>query len=545
MSLEKRLRELKKTGVTINAVGYARFSSENQREESIDAQVRAIKEFAASYGLNISKFYVDKARSGTSDDRDEFQQMISDSARKDFQFIIVHKLDRFARNRRDSMGYRIQLRKNGVNLISVLESFDEDTPEGKLMEGMVELLAEFYSLNLAREVKKGLKENALKARHTGGLPPFGYDVDPNSKKLVVNKHEAQGVKMIFDMVIRHYSYNDIVDKLNELGYKSKNGNYFRKTAIYDILRNPKYYGLYFYRRTKAKDYYTKSRNNHAYNAPEDMIIVPDGVPAIISKEDFDKVQQILDARKYHKSVFRREQYLLSGKIVCGMCGAAYSGNRKKTPNPDKPYITYRCNNRQNRTGIVCSNKEVNRDMIEQTVLNLLADIVFDEKIVPKIYERYKKLVFEDTKKVNDNLKRLKQRLEEIEKSIKNILKAIEVSESTILLDRLEELEKEKGMVNEKIKGQEAQTKPEEFDFELVKNTFNEAKKLFKKGSLQETKQLIGMFLDKVVVHEDRIEVIFNAVPFYFRRRFTNSPKLHYNVNRNLIRIKQWDNVGRG
>ena len=92
MSLEKRLRELKKTGVTINAVGYARFSSENQREESIDAQVRAIKEFAASYGLNISKFYVDKARSGTSDDRDEFQQMISDSARKDFQFIITMKM---------------------------------------------------------------------------------------------------------------------------------------------------------------------------------------------------------------------------------------------------------------------------------------------------------------------------------------------------------------------------------------------------------------------------------------------------------------------
>ena len=413
------------------------------------------------------------------------------------------------------------------------------------MEGMVELLAEFYSLNLAREVKKGLKENALKARHTGGLAPFGYDVDPNTKKLVVNKHEAEGVKMIFDMVIRHYSYNDIVDKMNELGYKSKNGNYFRKTAIYDILRNPKYYGLYFYRRTKAKDYYTKSRNNHAYNAPEDMIIVPDGVPAIISKEDFEKVQQILDARKCHKNVLRREQYLLSGKIVCGVCGAAYSGNRKKTPNPDKPYITYRCNNRQNRTGIVCGNKEVNRDMIEQMVLNLLAEIVFDEKIVPKIYERYKKLVFEDTKKVNDNLKRLKQRLEEIEKSIKNILKAIEVSESTILLDRLEELEREKGMVNEKIKGQEAQTKPEEFDFELVKNTFNEAKKLLKKGSLPETKQLIGMFLDKVVVHEDRIEVIFNAVPFYFRRRFTKSPKLHYNVNRNLIRIKQWDNVGRG
>lgn len=153
----KKLRELRAKGLDVKAVAYARFSSENQRDESIDAQIRAMKEYAERVGLPIIRFYMDKARSGTNDDRDEFQQMIADSGRKEFQFVIVHKFDRFARNRRDSMGYRVELSKNGVNVVSVLESFDEDTPEGKLMEGMVELLAEFYSLNLAREVKKGLK----------------------------------------------------------------------------------------------------------------------------------------------------------------------------------------------------------------------------------------------------------------------------------------------------------------------------------------------------------------------------------------------------
>ena len=158
MSIEKKLRELRAKGLDVKAVAYARFSSENQRDESIDAQIRAMKEYAERVGLPIIRFYIDKARSGTNDDRDEFQQMIADSGRKEFQFVIVHKFDRFARNRRDSMGYRVELSKNGVNVVSVLESFDEDTPEGKLMEGMVELLAEFYSLNLAREVKKGLKK---------------------------------------------------------------------------------------------------------------------------------------------------------------------------------------------------------------------------------------------------------------------------------------------------------------------------------------------------------------------------------------------------
>lgn len=337
------------------------------------------------------------------------------------------------------------------------------------------------------------------------------------------------------MVLQHASYNDIVDRLNELGYKSKNGNYFRKTSIYDILRNPKYYGLYFYRRTKPKDYYTKSRNNHDYNNNEDMIIIPDGVPAIISKEDFEKVQQILDERRRHKAIIRQEQYLLSGKIVCGICGAAYSGNRKKTANPDKPYITYRCNNRPYRTGKTCNNKEVNRDMIEEAVLKLLGEVIFDVKIVPKIFKRYKELVANETERSDAVLRTLKLKKEKVQTGIKNILKAIEVSESRTLLQRLEELEKEKEVIDKEINKNEAKHKPQVFDYELVERTFNEAKTLFKKGSLPETKQLISMFVDKVVVHEDRVEVIFNAVPFYYRKKY---PKLRFYINRNLVKIKQ-------
>lgn len=535
MNLQEKLLSLKAKGVEPKAVAYARFSSENQREESVDAQIRAVNEFAAANGLVIVKHYIDKARSGTSDDREQFQQMIADAADGNFNFVIVHKLDRFARNRRDSMGYRIQLRKSNVDLLSVLERFDDETPEGKLMEGMIELLAEFYSQNLAREVKKGLKENALKAMHTGGTAPYGYDIDEKTKKLVINPHEAEGVKIIFKMILEHYSYNDIIDRLNELGFSSRRGNPLRKTSLYEILRNPKYMGIYFYRRGKPKDYYTKSRNNHEYNLPEKMIIVPDGVPAIISKEDFEKVQEILNKRKKHKVVRKKEKYLLAGKIICGVCGAAFSGNRKKTPNSDKPYVTYRCNNRRYRTGISCKNKEVNRDALETAVLEYLADTVFDSKIIPKIFEQFKQEKKLAAKKSNLALEDLKKQLKKIEHAIENILRAIEASDSLILLNRLKTLEKEKEQLHQKIMENEIKDENADFDFSTIKQVFNQAKVMFKNGTLEEAQQLISMFLDKVIVYEDRVEFIFNAVPFYLKKKY---PKIHYQINRNLVRLKQ-------
>ena len=173
MLLADVVNRLRRQGVMPKAVLYARFSSDNQREASIDAQVRAIRQFADASGIIIVREYVDMARSATSDDRAEFQRMIKDAGRGEFNFVIVHKLDRFARNRSDAVGYRVELARKGVMLTSVLENYDSDTPEGALMEGLSELLAEFYSRNLSREIKKGQKENALSAKHKGGTPPLG------------------------------------------------------------------------------------------------------------------------------------------------------------------------------------------------------------------------------------------------------------------------------------------------------------------------------------------------------------------------------------
>ena len=165
------LEKIKNRKGLVKGVIYARFSSDNQRDESIDAQIRAIRDYAQKNDIMIVGEYVDRARSAMTDNRPEFLQMIADAANNDFDVVLVHKLDRFARNRQDSIGYRMQLKRHGVSLVSILEYLDSDSPESVILESVLEAMAEYYSLNLAREVRKGMHENALKGIHTGGIPP--------------------------------------------------------------------------------------------------------------------------------------------------------------------------------------------------------------------------------------------------------------------------------------------------------------------------------------------------------------------------------------
>lgn len=232
------------------AVAYARYSSDNQRQESIDAQVRAIKEYCKKNEIFLIHTYVDEAVSATSDQREEFLRMVEDAKNGTFQLCIVHKLDRFARNRYDSAFYRRELEKCGVKVMSVLEQLD-DSPESIILESVLEGIAEYYSKNLAREVRKGLNENALSAKHNGGIAPLGYEVTPD-RKYKINEVEAESVRLIFSMYSNGYGYNLICSELNRRGLKTKLGRPFGKGSTADILRNEKYIGRYVWNKRLSK-----------------------------------------------------------------------------------------------------------------------------------------------------------------------------------------------------------------------------------------------------------------------------------------------------
>ena len=278
------------------AVVYARFSSDNQRDESIDAQLRAINEYADKNNIKIVNQFIDRAKSATSDKRPEFQNMIKfcEADTTGISMVIVHKLDRFSRDKYDSAMYKQKLKVKGIRVVSVLENLD-NSPESLILESVIEGMAQYYSANLAREVAKGQRENGLRAMHNGGDAPLGYDVT-NDKRYAINKEEAQAVKIIFDMYVNGYSYSNIIDKLNDLGYKTKRGNKFGKNSLHGILSNEKYTGVYVFNKTQRKGINGK-RNGHKQKSEDEIIKVEGGMPQIIGKDIFIQAQEMMQKKK--------------------------------------------------------------------------------------------------------------------------------------------------------------------------------------------------------------------------------------------------------
>lgn len=541
MSLLDRLRK-ENQGESPKAALYARFSSDNQRNESIDAQIRAIKAFAKVQGIVLVEEYVDRAKSATTDDRPEFQRMVKDSSKRNFQLVLVHKLDRFARNRNDSMVYRMKLRKNRVSLLSILEPLDEDRPESIILESVLEGMAEFYSKNLSREVRKGLTENALKCRHTGGSPPLGYSVDKETRRLVINEPEAAAVRMIYQMVLDGFGYDAVLTKLKQAGYKTKAHRDFGKNSLYEILHNPKYKGWYVYNRTASRDPYTKKRNSHLKNLPEDMIIVPGGVPAIVAEEEFDRVQQLLERRKHrcYASKRNKEKYLLAGKIFCGVCGCAYVGNRKNSSGNRKPNITYRCNNRGRRTTTACKNREVNRDYVESFVMNQIENAIFNKRMVGMVLDQFQMYIRKKNMEKSETLHRLEKMIQDCEKKQGNLsdilAEGVDKLQQGILLSKLEKIEHDKLELQGRLEQEKAALDIDVPDKRELEECFIKARMMFREKSLDEMQQLINLYVEKVIVYEDEIQLILNLVPSFYRHDFTRN--LHVISRKDLRDIQR-------
>ena len=484
---------------------YARFSSDNQRDESIDAQQRACEEYAKRNGMIIVDTYIDRAKSATSDKRPEFQRMINDAKQKKFDVVLVHKLDRFSRDKYDSVIYKKRLKDNNVKLVSVVENID-GSPESLILESTIEGMAQYYSANLSREVRKGMKETAMQCKHTGGIPPLGYDVD-DQKNYIINQKEALIIKEIFSKYLEGYGYNYLLDYLKEKGYKTKMGKDFCKRALYDILRNRKYTGTYIYRQTV--------KSNTRFSFSDDYkgdIIIQDGMPRIISDEDFEEVQKLLANNKLQAGANKaKELYLLTGIIFCGHCGAAMQGNSRKCGRNKSEYKTYRCSNRANRKN--CNNKELRKKYIEEYVLNNLAEVVLNKDIVPSLVKQINKKVDEQRKRDEEDLAIYTNRLNDINKQISKITNAIlQGMDASAFIDKMNGLQADKLELEEIIN----KVKSTQVGGKLRYITELEAIKIIDKvqeavltRNIPECKKFIRDFVKRVDVYNDHVEVTFN------------------------------------
>lgn len=425
------------------AVIYARYSSDMQREESIDAQVRACSYYAHQYQFEVVHIYADRAQSGKrTKNREQFLQMIDDAAEGNFEVILVHKLNRFGRNTLEVLEYKNSLEDMGIELISVTERL-ESTPEGKLMLIIIAGMNEFYSDNLSQEVMKGLKENAYQCKFTGGVPALGYKVDPESRKLVVDEQEAPIVQLIFQRYASGWGYNLIIDELTRLGYRTKCGKPFGKNSLFELLRNEKYIGVYTFNRA-AKRKRDGTRNYHATKDPSEIIRIPGGCPALIDKETFDKVQNMmLQNKKMNLQQHGSKNYILSGKLFCANCGARMYGNCKTTRG--QAHFYYACANSWRKHS--CPARHIPAEDLENEVIEMLQTRICSPEFLQEVSQQLQN----DNKKKQETTQKQREssakRLRTVNSKIQNLVNLLS---DGILLEEVEEtlvkLKREKEML---------------------------------------------------------------------------------------------------
>lgn len=503
------------------AVIYARYSSDMQRQESIDAQIRAIEEYCKKNQILIKRTYIDEAQSATTDHRDQFLQMIKDTKELKVDYCIVHKLDRFSRNRYDSAFYKRELKQNGVRVLSVLEQLD-DSPESIILESVLEGMSEYYSKNLAREVRKGQKENALAARHNGGTPPLGYDVTPDGK-YVINQTEAAAVQKIFDMYCNYYGYAKICDALNREGYRTKRNMPFGRNSIHDILCNEKYTGRYVFNKRASK-----KTGNRVFKPDSEIIRIDGAMPRIVSDEQWQRAQEIKEAHRHKSRQGSRHFYLLSGKLFCAECGSAYTGSGYTHGRGGARYFQYMCTNRKAKRG--CTNKALNSEYIEMAVINEIRSR-FNEKFIERmVTEIGEAMQRQNQTRVSSDavVKDLRSKVEKVKQKINKTwdLYYNDMLPMDKFSQQIDRLNQEQETLNAQLDSVTKKDPSSEWNPKEIRRKLYDVLKTLENSDDGSLREIVDCFVDRIEVSKDDVIIHMNTVPF--SQTFGKSRKnLHY------------------
>ena len=461
----------------MNGVIYARYSSDNQREESIEGQIRECTAYAEKNGISLIGTYIDRALTAKTDHRPNFQKMIKDSEKHNFDYIIVWKLDRFARNRYDSAHYKAFLKKHGVKVISATEAISEGA-EGIILESVLEGMAEYYSVELAEKVIRGQTENALKCKFNGGTVPFGYIID-ETKHFQIDPKTAPLVLEVYKKYDQGMTMTKIAEEFNNKGIKNVWGSKFNVNSISKILTNRRYIGEYRYR----------------------DVVIPDGIPSIVPKDLFDKIQQQIEKNKKAPARYKAEaDYILTTKLYCGKCMSFMVGESGTSRN-STTYRYYKCITAKRKKG--CDKKAVKKDWIEDIVIKQVLKAIWDDDLIEELTDMIMRLQDEES----TTLPLLYKQLSETEKGISNLLNAIQqgiITSST--KKRLEELETQKSDIETNIAKEKAQ-KPT-LTRDQIRFWFERFRKL-NANNINHRKRMVDCFVNSVILYDDRIEFYFN------------------------------------
>ena len=475
-----------------NGVIYARFSSQSQNEQSIEAQVRICKEFAESKDINIVNIYSDKARTGTNDARPAFQRMIADAKSGAFQYIVVYMFDRFARNRRDSIMYKEMLKEEGIKVLSALEPIAEDEG-GEFYEMFLEWNAEKYSKRLSKRVRDGLDISAANGSYCGGTLIYGYKLEnepipgkPNKffKKVVINEEEAELVRFAFNYYNKGYTKKQIADMLNEQGYRIK-GKLLKGKSFDKWLTNQKYTGTFTFGGRECSNMY----------------------PPIIDKETFDAVQERLAKNRYTLGgkETARVPYLLTGKLFCGHCETEMvaDGGTSKTGEQHHYYIC------KKRRSCKCDKKRENKDNLELYVTACVKEFLSNSENAETAVNDV--LAYYDKRTDEQNLKSITAKIAKIRQEVSELTDAFVKAKSVLLQNSIETKMAEYEVLLNDLETQKAQLELER-GYRLTKKDLLVFIEELLKGDVNDKdyqKQIIDHLVSQVFVSDDNTVVYFN------------------------------------
>lgn len=465
----------------MNVVIYARFSSHSQTEQSIEGQLKTCYEYAERMGYTVIGEYIDRAISGTTDNRPQFQQMIEDSAKRLFSGVLVYQLDRFARNRYDSATYKQKLRKNGVKVLSAKENISDDA-SGILIESVLEGMAEYYSAELAQKIRRGMDINGEKCLSTGGNVALGFKVD-SGKHFQIDEEKAPIVREIFEMYANGKTVAEITAEMNERHILTSRGGQFNKNSLRTMLRNKRYIGVYTY---KGKE-------------------IPNGVPRIIDDELFYQVQEILNKNKKTPARARaKDEYLLTTKLFCGHCKEMMTGYAG-TSHTSAVHHYYICNNRKKK---LCNKKNVRKEYIEGLVITECRKLLTPENI-----DRIAREIVAVTEQEGEPvlLQEMRKQLKNTERKKKNLLAAVMECEIEAvrksLYEQLAPIEQQLSdlefQIARETAGQVRLTVPE------IKFFLNDLRK-GNPDTDKYKKAMIAVFVNSIYLYDDRVTLIFNS-----------------------------------
>lgn len=460
------------------AVIYARYSSHAQREASIEQQIKECTEYAQRDGLKITSTYADKAISGKTDHRPQFQRMMNDAAQGKFRYVIAWKSNRMGRNMMQAMVNEARLNELGVRCLYVEEDFD-DTAAGRFALRNMMNVNQFYSDNLAEDVMRGMMDNAAKCMVNG---PCSIGLKRGEDgRFAIEEAGAKVVREIFERVNNGESFVDIANDLNAKGVKTSKGNLWNKNSFRSIVSNEQYIGIYSFSGLRIEN----------------------GIPPILRKELFYSVQEKLKSRKGIKGRHTvNEDYLLTGKLFCGKCGYPMIGC-SGTGKSGAKYFYYAC--QKKRTKKVCDKKNVGKTLIEEKITMAVREYLLDDDVISWIVDGYR--AFLDAHRRDSALVSMQEELVEVEKGIKNIVAAIEQGIFTASTrERLLELEGEKQSLQASIAVTEATL--EEVPRERIEFWLQSFRKGEVKSKAYQAK-LIDSFVQAVYLYDDSIRIVCN------------------------------------